>query len=126
MSLEDDVKKNATGFGQASNQKGAAIDAKVRAAKAIANDPGFFQNPAHLANIDDVVSIIRNTFGRHVEIYKNPRENKGNPFTSVKFSTVSWPSRQKKTQNFYNPLSVLGYTANEIKHSKTGTIIRIY
>jgi len=126
MSLEDDVKKNPTGFGSASNPKGAAIDAKVRAANAISNNPGFFNDPTHLAKIDDVVSIIRNTFGRHVEIHKNPRPNKGNPFTGVKFSTVSWPSRQKKTRNFYDPLSALGYTEKEIRHSRTGTVIRIY
>lgn len=124
MSLEDDVKKNKLGTGHASNPQGAAINADDRAAEAVAAFPALMEDE-HLGKVQDVVTILKNTFGPHVTIYKNPRPNRGKPFTGVKFATVSWPRRPVVVEKFWTPLENLGYTKEQVKLTGTGYVIRV-
>lgn len=125
MSLEDDVKKDQQKYDGASNPTGAYLNAIDRSAAAAQNNP-FFQSGQHTAKVDEVVAIIKATFGNAVDVYQNHRENRGKPFTGVKFSPYRWPSRNVATEQLWKPLEALGYTRSEVKLTKTGYIIRVF
>ena len=92
------------------NPAWAIVDAQDRSSEAVKNNPAFFNSPQHQAKIEAVQNIIQGFFKTHGKIYINHRENRGQPFTTVKVSRVMFPavSQARKASDYLNPLRALG------------------
>lgn len=104
MVNEDTVRK--IGHVRSSNARAAAIDAKVRAAAAIAQHEDFFGNQQHLSRVDQVKEIVSNFFPVRKGMYVNHRANGNKPFTTVKVDNPDWPhmSRAQVEAVYRKPL----------------------
>lgn len=94
----------------AHNARWAAIDAQRRSQDAAAQHAGFFKDRDHQNKIGQVMDIVGDFFRVRRGIYVNHRENRGNPFTTVKVDNPVFPtvSRDRKEREYLAPLRNLG------------------
>jgi len=97
-----------------------ADDVSEREARAHARYPTFFNNPAHIARVQQVHAIVDEFFKVRQAVYENDRVGHGKPFTVVKVARPVFPNHLPKAERervFHKPLKDLGV---EVKFS-TGT-----
>jgi hypothetical protein len=104
MADEDTARK--IGQVRSSNPRAAAIDAKLRAAAALAQHEEFFSNEQHQIRVERVKEIVSNFFPVRKGMYVNHRANGSKPFTTVKVDNPDWPhmSRAQVEAVYRQPL----------------------
>lgn len=111
MSVNSLVKEDTVTRTRSSNPLGSYIDARDRAKMAMTLHTEFFNDHKHVDRVADVISIMRNFFGRGPD-YITPRGINRKPFEAVKIQEVGHIlSRTKaavKNANLYAPLIALG------------------
>ncbi len=97
-----------------------AEDVSERERRAHERYPTFFNNPAHIARVQQVHAIVESFFPTRRAVYENDRVGHGKPFTVVKVERPVFPNnlpKSKRDELFHNPLKALGV---DVKFS-TGT-----
>lgn len=101
-------------------------DAVDRSAAALRSNPDFFNNPAHVATVVDVTTILEDFFLLNKGIYETCRSGRKSPFTSVKVNAPKWTAEMQcnKKVGLIEPLTRLGSNV-EIVKCTTGYIVHI-
>lgn len=111
MSANMLIKEDTVTHTRSGNPLGSYIDARERAKMAMELHQDFFNDPTHLDRVADVISIMRNFFGRGPD-YITPRGINRKPFEAVKIQEVGHIlSRTKldvKNERLYAPLLAIG------------------
>lgn len=111
--METEIESHPT-----ANRLFAVLDCKQREQDALDRYGEFFEDPAHVAKIEAVKSIVDRFFRIKKGLYVNHRPNRGHPMTVIKVDDPVFPNtiRQADRQTmYYKPLKDLGV---EIVYSK--------
>ena len=127
---EDPDQPKSFGYREASSPTqslGWYIDAITRSEEAIRNNPKVFLDQNMLDRVDRVKDAMINFFDIcDSDIYVTARQNRSNPFYSVKPSNHNFglKSRQEKKEQLYKPIEEM---ADYVKiDQKTSFVVKVY
>ena len=113
---------------ESANPQWAVIDVYNRSLDALDRHAAFFDDPQHMARVEEVERIVKKFFTVRNGLYRNYRSARGKPFTVVKVDKPDFPnhlSRAERDRIYHDPLKQL--SVEPIFSKRTNSyLFRIY